>query len=144
MNTITQVEAEEYRYEDPHANSFKFYRIYTVGTRVLTQWGRIGALGQFKALSAPTERQAQSLAANKISEKRLKGYEFDSSARFGVNSDMAANPSAYAAKFSALFDQFSGAAPANTDPTPRTSVTTERNMNKLMKTALKLHQKLSD
>lgn len=70
----------EVQYQDPAANSNKFYRAYvlhdedTDDSRVLFNWGRIGANGQFKVLVQPSLQSAQSAADGKISDKVRNGY----------------------------------------------------------------------
>lgn len=139
----TSVSAEELRYDDAYSNSHKFYRVFIVGNKVLTQWGRIGTAGQFKTLSAATDRQAAQLAADKIHEKRNKGYVPAGNTLFQVNSDMASNPDAYGAKFDSLFTQLMGPTHTGVSPLPRpNSAATDRNMNKLKKTLLRLSTEL--
>lgn len=71
----------EVQYHDPMANSNKFYRAYvmhdadTDDARVLFNWGRIGAKGQFQVLTQPSRDSAVAAADGKISDKRRKGYE---------------------------------------------------------------------
>lgn len=71
----------EVRYVDPSANSSKFYRAYALSAedgsdfRVLYNWGRIGAKGQFSQAIMPTEDAAMSAAAGKIMDKERKGYD---------------------------------------------------------------------
>lgn len=70
----------EVQYRDPVANSSKFYRAYvlhdpdTDDARVLFNWGRIGAKGQFQVLSQPDSHAAHMTANGKISDKVRKGY----------------------------------------------------------------------
>lgn len=72
--TVTEV-----TYRDTLANSNKFYRAYVLrsedGTdeRVLFNWGRIGATGQFKVQVAHAGTAA-SMAEGKIYDKERKGY----------------------------------------------------------------------
>lgn len=72
---------EEVQYKDPRANSNKFYRAYVLhdaesdDARVLFNWGRIGAKGQFQVLTAPSLASAQASASGKLHDKRAKGYE---------------------------------------------------------------------
>jgi predicted DNA-binding WGR domain protein len=71
--TVTEV-----TYTDTLANSNKFYRAYVIvdedGTdqRVLFNWGRIGATGQFKVQVAHGD--AHAMASGKIYDKQRKGY----------------------------------------------------------------------
>jgi predicted DNA-binding WGR domain protein len=59
----------ELRLEDYANNNHKFYRVYTWdGQSALTQWGRIGAKGQFKLVSA-------GLGRRKVDEKQSTGYD---------------------------------------------------------------------
>lgn len=70
----------EVTYQDPSANSNKFYRAYVLhdedsgDARVLFNWGRIGAHGQFKVLVQPEIGSATTTAAGKIYDKQRKGY----------------------------------------------------------------------
>lgn len=70
----------EVRYEDPAINSRKFYRAYVMSDdddidhRVLFQWGRQGARGQFKVVTAPSRQSAINAANGKIHDKEHKGY----------------------------------------------------------------------
>lgn len=70
----------EVQYTDPLANSHKFYRAYvlhdtdTDDARVLYNWGRIGATGQFQVSVQPGVEAAQRTADGKISDKVRKGY----------------------------------------------------------------------
>lgn len=72
---------EEVQYSDPRANSNKFYRAYVITNedgsdcRVLFNWGRIGAKGQFQVQVAHSPEGARSAAAGKIYDKTRKGYE---------------------------------------------------------------------
>lgn len=74
--TVTEV-----AYRDPSVNSNKFYRTYvlhdvdTDDSRVLFNWGRQGAKGQFQVLVQPTYQAAISAAYGKLSDKRRKGYQ---------------------------------------------------------------------
>lgn len=71
----------EVQYHDSLANSRKFYRAYvmhdedTDDSRVLFQWGRIGAKGQFQVLVCPSLASAHSSADGKLHDKKAKGYE---------------------------------------------------------------------
>lgn len=72
---------EEVQYKDPTRNSNKFYRCYvlhdedTDDSRVLYQWGRIGATGQFQVHVAPSLESAEAAAKGKLHDKVRKGYE---------------------------------------------------------------------
>lgn len=78
MSYTAYVQQVDYR--DPMANSNKFYRAYVMqnddGTdfRVLFNWGRQGAKGQFQVLTVPSEHGAQNAADGKINDKIRKGY----------------------------------------------------------------------
>jgi predicted DNA-binding WGR domain protein len=73
--TVTEV-----TYRDSLANSNKFYRAYVISdedgndARVLFNWGRIGATGQFKVQTCATADQADTMASGKIYDKQRKGY----------------------------------------------------------------------
>lgn len=70
----------EVAYRDDYANSNKFYRAYVMSSddgtdhRVLFNWGRQGAKGQFQVLTVPTEYAAVNAADGKINDKVRKGY----------------------------------------------------------------------
>lgn len=72
---------EEVQFKDPTRNSHKFYRAYvmhdpdTDDARVLFQWGRIGARGQFQVQVAPSLDSAKAAAVGKLYDKRGRGYE---------------------------------------------------------------------
>lgn len=74
-------EMTEVRYEDRTANSHKFYRAYVLvdldnnDYRVLFNWGRIGAKGQFKVQTCYGPQDAYEMASGKIYDKKRKGYE---------------------------------------------------------------------
>lgn len=76
----------EVSYEDTLANSHKFYRAYVLhdeesgDVRVLFNWGRIGAKGQFKSVVQPGLEAAWRTADGKISDKVRNGYR-DTAAR---------------------------------------------------------------
>lgn len=71
---------QEVSYRDPTANSNKFYRAYVMQSddgddhRVLFNWGRQGAKGQFQVLTVPSEYGATNAADGKINDKIRKGY----------------------------------------------------------------------
>lgn len=79
-------EVTEVQYQDSRANSDKFYRAYVLhdadsgDARVLFNWGRNGAKGQFQVTTTPTVQSARQAARSKLDDKRKKGYE-DSSRR---------------------------------------------------------------
>lgn len=68
-------------YNDDYSNSHKYYRIYelydpeTEDARVLYNWGRIGATGQFKVDIALDLYEMQRMSSNKMVSKVRKGYE---------------------------------------------------------------------
>lgn len=68
-------------YRDDRANSNKFYRAYVMQAddgsdfRVLFNWGRQGAKGQFQVLTVPSEHAAVNAADGKINDKIRKGYD---------------------------------------------------------------------
>lgn len=74
-------EMTEVRYEDHTANSHKFYRAYVLvdldqnDYRVLFNWGRIGAKGQFKVQTCYGPQDAYEMASGKLYDKKRKGYE---------------------------------------------------------------------
>lgn len=72
--TIHKAQGIELHYEDPGANSFKFYRVIWVGKVWVAQWGRIGATGQFKVNVANDERTAMVQGGRQQMEKINKGY----------------------------------------------------------------------
>jgi predicted DNA-binding WGR domain protein len=67
-------------YRDPSANSNKFYRAYVLSSedgndhRVLFNWGRQGANGQFKVQVCYGQQDALAMADGKIYDKQRKGY----------------------------------------------------------------------
>lgn len=68
------VRAWELRYRDSSVNSDKFYRLYVIGRLWVAQWGRHGAVGQFKVSDAGTPNNAVNAAEQKGYEKEAKGY----------------------------------------------------------------------
>lgn len=73
--------------------SDKFYRAYvmhdpdTDDCRVLFNWGRNGAKGQFQSVGAPTVDSGRNAARGKLDSKLAKGYEFGSTRNLGVVPD---------------------------------------------------------
>jgi predicted DNA-binding WGR domain protein len=70
----------ELQYRDPAANSNKYYRAYLLADeeagewRVLFNWGRNGAHGQFSNLVCPTYSSAAAAVSGKLNDKVKKGY----------------------------------------------------------------------
>lgn len=73
--TVTTV-----NYRDVNANSNKFYRAYAIvsedgsDARVLFNWGRQGAKGQFQLHTCYGGQDAAAMAEGKIYDKERKGY----------------------------------------------------------------------
>src|SRR5690349_10751965 len=72
---IIEVSAEELAYIDAAANSDKFYRVFTVGTVAVVQYGRGGTAGTFKRTAFATAELASAAAAKQANAKFSKGYE---------------------------------------------------------------------
>jgi ATP-dependent DNA ligase len=70
-----EVSAEELAYIDAGANSDKFYRVFTVGTVAVVQYGRGGTAGTFKRTPFATAELAAEAAAKQANAKFAKGYE---------------------------------------------------------------------
>lgn len=86
--TVTEVQ-----YRDSLANSDKFYRAYVMhdedsgDSRVLFNWGRNGAKGQFQSMGAPTIESARQASRGKLDSKMAKGYAFSSTRDLAVVPD---------------------------------------------------------
>jgi ATP-dependent DNA ligase len=72
---IIEVPAEELAYIDAAANSDKFYRVFTLGTVSIVQYGRGGTAGTFKRITFATAELAAAAAAKQANAKFAKGYE---------------------------------------------------------------------
>jgi predicted DNA-binding WGR domain protein len=72
---IIEVVAEELAYIDAAANSDKFYRVFTLGTLAVVQYGRGGTAGTFKRTTFATAELAAATAAKQANAKFSKGYE---------------------------------------------------------------------
>lgn len=76
-----QADLVEVHFQDPGANSDKFYRAYHIfdeeapdDHRVLFQWGRRGSKGQSKVEVCHGVAHAKSTLRDKINSKEAKGY----------------------------------------------------------------------
>lgn len=72
---MTTIMINEANYVDPRAGNDKFYRVFTIGSFWVTQYGRNGTLGTFtKLIEAGSPEAAQKAAEAKFSSKVKKGY----------------------------------------------------------------------
>lgn len=83
----------EVQYRDVLANSDKFYRTYVMhdedsgDVRVLYNWGRNGAKGQYQSVGVPTLESGRRAARGKLDSKLAKGYEPSSTRELSVVPD---------------------------------------------------------
>lgn len=83
--TIT-VQYVTLEFNDPGANSHKFYRCYSSDDGVAVfQWGRVGAVGQWSAQKLGSAARAISEADDKALEKQSKGYQVTGRGKFDIN-----------------------------------------------------------
>jgi predicted DNA-binding WGR domain protein len=62
------------RFELDEGTSKKFYSIERVGLTVELRWGRIGAAGQLKTVTAASEAEAQRVYDEEVFRRRERGY----------------------------------------------------------------------
>lgn len=64
----------ELTYIDPRSNSDKFYRVFVLGSDVVTQYGRNGTFGTFGRKSYDSSLKAVTAAEKTVASKLAKGY----------------------------------------------------------------------
>lgn len=86
----TNVEIFEATYVDPRAGNDKFYRVYVIDNRWLSQYGRNNTMGTFtKVIEAASPDAARTAATKKFASKLGKGYKPTRSGLVEANVDLS-------------------------------------------------------
>ena len=148
------VEAWELRLQDPAQNANKFYRCYVIDSANVsgqaygvTQWGPIGAHGQWKVQLFPNQREAINAMLSKDREKTGKGYNrVASPIRFAVEDRVAANPDSAVSRSTlerAYHDASGGAGRVDSEAGERMAAREVKETEDFKATLLKMASKLN-
>lgn len=112
--SMVQAYFVELIYIDPRVNSDKFYRIYVVDNKMVTQYGRNGAFGTFGTKSYPSPAAAEAAGRKQRNAKRDKGYQVNTEGTITVNANYTDTELDQAG--TRLVKGIASPAPVNVDP----------------------------
>lgn len=142
-------DAIELVYDNPSANSHKFYALYlitdSVGWKVITQWGRVGANGQFRIEYFSSSGSAQDFFDRTAWQKQQKGYEVVRRRTFDINEDVAKDPLKFGPGLYKMFrtgNAGTGGEDLNPPKGSRQAKQEEREIEDFKKTLLQMSKRL--